>query len=1114
MRNLNRYFYCLMFVLILLTANQIHAQRDYQFIGMDPQNPINWFSNNNWNCSPSPCTFPGADDTARIGTLLPMGGYIIYTPRAVGTAQVKDLNILNGSSLTFTTFTTTGIFNLADLPSSSARIEAFVNGSVFNNNGTMNILTQSGTSTFAGVFNFNNFGTVNSSNLFVTNGATIINHPNASFFIHATNGFGIGGGHTFNNLGTLSKPSSPGLAVISLVNLINSGSVEVGSGTLQIGGAGSSITSNCGSFRTLNASAVLLLLANITANPCPSPLNPPGDTATNFYGAGRIPIQANLILNSGDVGFGFRHPTSGAVTIGNVEFAGDSITGGGNIRVIADLNNLTVFNWQTGNIGGTGSLDVEPFGTLNITPPFGGVQLNRNVNNSGTTILTGGLGNTSAPYTFNNLPGSVFEIRNNGTLNGLADSVINNGGTIRKTGSGTARINVKLNSTGPIESLEETLEINAPDTVIDVQNNQIIAVVGATFRAGNLRWRLTAGVRFEGDGEKQFSSGSTTTIVDTDVPVRNFVLDGGTIIGEGISPRLSLTGSLSRFNNNSRITNTRVTNQNSLLLQSNVFFNTVTLENQGTINAANNASLRQQTGGAFSFTNFGSLFPGLASTPGALFMDGNFTQTQSGNLTVDIGGITPGTQHDQFRIFAGAAGGTGNAMLSGTLNVNFVNGFVPAPNQFFQIMTCQTSCNGQFQQINGVNLPGGNILIPGYGPNAVSLITTAVNGSINAPVLTVAKSFAGDTLIRGAYSAAPNTSYLISFYQGCSGNAVNIGTKVVTTNSSGVAELFFFTTRSIPVGEFVSARATDASNQTSNLSNCLQVVKSPNFADFDGDLKTDLSIFRPNNNFSEFVPGLSEWWIQRSSDNVTIAYQFGTPTDKITPGDYDGDGKTDLAFWRPSTGEWFVLRSSNLTFFSAPFGVSTDKPAPADFDGDGKTDLAVFRPSQTTWFINKSSGGVDIIPFGLSNDIPQPADYDGDGKADVAIFRPTGGSGQSEWWILRSTAGLFATPFGTATDKPVPGDYTGDGKADIAFWRPSSGEWFVLRSEDLSFYSAPFGAMGDIPVAGDYDGDGKTDLAVFRPTNVTWFVLKSSGGTLIQQFGLTGDIPVPSAFVP
>lgn len=145
-----------------------------------------------------------------------------------------------------------------------------------------------------------------------------------------------------------------------------------------------------------------------------------------------------------------------------------------------------------------------------------------------------------------------------------------------------------------------------------------------------------------------------------------------------------------------------------------------------------------------------------------------------------------------------------------------------------------------------------------------------------------------------------------------------------------------------------------------------------------------------------------------------------------------------------------------------------------------------------------------------SGDVPVASDYDGDGHADIAIYRPSLG----QWWIKRSSSSVIAFTFGTSTDKAVQGDYTGDGKADVAFWRPSTGEWFILRSEDFSFYAVPFGTSTDIPAPRDYDGDGKFDTAVFRPSNLNWYVDRSTAGVLIQQFGATGDMPVPSAFVP
>ena len=277
--------------------------------------------------------------------------------------------------------------------------------------------------------------------------------------------------------------------------------------------------------------------------------------------------------------------------------------------------------------------------------------------------------------------------------------------------------------------------------------------------------------------------------------------------------------------------------------------------------------------------------------------------------------------------------------------------------------------------------------------------------------------------------------------------------------------------------------------------------------DFDGDLKTDLSIFRPNG------ANGAEWWWIKSGSGGNAAVQFGGANDKIAAADFTGDSKTDVAFWNPPTGQWFVLRSEDFSFFAFPFGANGDIPAPADFDGDGKADAAVFRPAAATWFISRSTGGTTITQFGAPGDQPVNSDYDGDGKSDVAIYRPNGAFG-AEWWIQRSSnSTVFALQFGASTDKAVPGDYTGDGKADVAFWRPANGNWFILRSEDFSFFAFPFGANGDVPVPGDYDGDGKVDAGVFRPSNSTWFVQRSTAGTLIQQFGQTGDLPVPNAFV-
>ncbi len=275
--------------------------------------------------------------------------------------------------------------------------------------------------------------------------------------------------------------------------------------------------------------------------------------------------------------------------------------------------------------------------------------------------------------------------------------------------------------------------------------------------------------------------------------------------------------------------------------------------------------------------------------------------------------------------------------------------------------------------------------------------------------------------------------------------------------------------------------------------------------DFTGDGRTDLAIYRPS---------LGEWWYSSTeAGGGSGVVQFGTPTDVIVPGDYTGDGKTDFTLFRPATGEWLVLRSEDLSYFAFPFGSAGDVPSAGDFNGDGRADHALFRASSGTWFIQISGGGVQVQSFGIPGDLPSVGDYDGDGLADVAIYRPNGGSGSGEWWINRSLLGVIAFPFGSSTDRVVQGDYTGDGKTDSAIWRPSTGFWYILRSEDNSFFGFPFGTAGDVPIPGDYDGDGAYDSAVFRPSTNTWFMQRSTAGTLITTFGITGDKPVPSAFV-
>ncbi|MBV9960535.1 MAG: S8 family serine peptidase, partial [Acidobacteria bacterium] len=272
-------------------------------------------------------------------------------------------------------------------------------------------------------------------------------------------------------------------------------------------------------------------------------------------------------------------------------------------------------------------------------------------------------------------------------------------------------------------------------------------------------------------------------------------------------------------------------------------------------------------------------------------------------------------------------------------------------------------------------------------------------------------------------------------------------------------------------------------------------------SDFDGDGKSDVAVFRPAD---------GTWYALYSSNGFLSANPgFGLPTDTLTPGDFDGDGKTDLCVWRANEGNWFIFHSSNSVYRIELFGTNGDIPTPADFDGDGKADIAVFRPSNGGWYIlNSSDGSFRGQQFGQNGDRPVAGDYDGDGKADIAIYRPSDGG----WYVLRSSNNSFsAQGFGISTDLAVPGDYDGDGKNDLCVYRPSEGGWYIMQSSTGTFYGVPFGIATDVPAPGDYDGDGKTDITVYR--SGTWYILQSTGGFRAQGFGTVTDRPIPSAFV-
>lgn len=319
--------------------------------------------------------------------------------------------------------------------------------------------------------------------------------------------------------------------------------------------------------------------------------------------------------------------------------------------------------------------------------------------------------------------------------------------------------------------------------------------------------------------------------------------------------------------------------------------------------------------------------------------------------------------------------------------------------------------------------------------------------------------------------------------------------------------------------------------------------------DMNGDGMTDFVIVRQtgsaNNRQSkagqnEAIPdggaGQKYWWISLNGSGAMSVIPWGLAQDWDVPEDFDGDGKTDAAVWRPGpAGEaaFYVFQSSNNTMKTELFGQSGDAPTTvADYDGDGKADFSVYRcpnanNGQCTWFyrgtLNNPSGGITYVSWGfghfglLRNIRAVPGDYDGDQKADFCVHTDAGG-GRGRFWLLKSSGGFEAIDWGfdPFNDISVPGDFDGDGKNDFAVVRPEglNWSWYILERDGGGTGSNPivWGLTADDDfVPGDYDGDGKTDIAVWRSANdddCNFFVRRSSDRSMfVKEWGQTGDFP-------